>query len=133
MPKPKVALPERVLLRGTPIFIEGGKAAGSCGRGCPDSFNGATVLGFENHLNLFHENKRGLPQALARGLAVFFNSTIVDDNFRRFSGHTQVNATDLKQMKYPSRAALIELGEWAMQPGELTQTLIDEKLGTLTA
>ncbi len=99
----------------------------------PDSFDGAAVLGFENHLNLFHENKRGLPQALARGLAVFLNSTIVDDNFRRFSGHTQVNATDLKQMKYPSRTALIELGEWAMQQGELTQTLIDNKLGTLTA
>lgn len=99
----------------------------------PDSFDGAAMLGFENHLNLFHENKRGLPQALARGLAVFLNSTIVDDNFRRFSGHTQVNATDLKQMKYPSRTALIELGEWAMQQGELTQTLIDNKLGTLTA
>jgi len=99
----------------------------------PDLFDGAAVLGFENHLNLFHENKHGLPQALACGLAVFLNSTAVDDNFRRFSGHTQVNATDLKQMKYPSRANLIELGEWAMQQGELTQALIDEKLGTLIA
>lgn len=98
----------------------------------PDSFDGADVLGFENHLNLFHENKCGLPQALARGLAAFLNSTIVDDNFRRFSGHTQVNATDLKQMKYPSRATLIALGEWAMQQGELTQTLIDKKLGTIS-
>ncbi len=97
----------------------------------PDSFDGASVLGFENHLNLFHNNKRGLPQALAHGLAVFLNSTVVDDNFRRFSGHTQVNATDLKQMKYPSRAALIELGEWAMQQGELTQTMIDDKVATL--
>lgn len=97
----------------------------------PDSFDGAAVLGFENHLNLFHEKKRGLPRALAHGLAVFLNSTVVDDTFRRFSGHTQVNATDLKQMKYPSRAALIELGEWAIRQGELTQTLIDIKLGTL--
>lgn len=99
----------------------------------PESFDGATVLGFENHLNLFHEHKRGLPQALARGLAVFLNSTIVDDNFRRFSGHTQVNATDLKQMKYPSRATLIELGEWAMRQNELTQTLIDKQVAKLTA
>lgn len=99
----------------------------------PDSFDGAPVLGFENHLNLFHENKRGLPQALARGLAVFLNSTVVDENFRRFNGHTQVNATDLKQMKYPSREALMGLGKWAMQRGELTQTMIDEKLGTMTA
>lgn len=97
----------------------------------PASFDGAAVLGFENHLNLFHQNKGGLPQALAHGLAVFLNSTVVDDSFRRFSGHTQVNATDLKQMKYPSRATLIELGEWAMQQGALTQTLIDSKVGTL--
>ena len=97
----------------------------------PNLFDGVDVLGFENHLNLFHENKHGLPQELARGLAVFLNSAAVDENFRRFSGHTQVNATDLKQMKYPSRANLIELGEWAMQQSELTQRLIDEKLGTL--
>ena len=99
----------------------------------PNLFDGVDVLGFENHLNLFHENKHGLPQELARGLAVFLNSAAVDENFRRFSGHTQVNATDLKQMKYPSRANLIELGEWAMQQSELTQRLIDEKLGTLAA
>ena len=99
----------------------------------PGSFNGAAVLGFENHLNLFHENKHGLSQALARGLAVFLNSTIVDDNFRRFSGHTQVNATDLKQMKYPSRDALIQLGEWSKRHSEITQAMIDEQLGKLTA
>ncbi len=79
----------------------------------PGAFSDAHVLGFENHLNLFHENKRGLPERLARGLAVFLNTTAVDQNFRRFNGHTQVNATDLKLMKYPSREALIELGEWA--------------------
>ena len=99
----------------------------------PGMFDGVDVLGFENHLNLFHENKHGLPQALAHGLAVFLNSSVVDKNFRRFSGHTQVNATDLKQMKYPSRANLIVLGKWAMQQGDLTQKMIDEKLGTLTA
>lgn len=98
----------------------------------PDSFYNAPMLGFENHLNLFHENKHGLPQALAHGLAVFLNSTVVDDNFRRFSGHTQVNATDLKQMKYPSYTTLSALGEWAVQQGELTQTIIDNKIGSLT-
>jgi len=97
----------------------------------PNAFGDAPVLGFENHLNLFHENKRGLPEALARGLAVFLNTTAVDENFRRFNGHTQVNATDLKLMKYPSRETLIELGEWAMQQGALTQEQIDAKLGTL--
>ncbi|MDO8412728.1 MAG: Eco57I restriction-modification methylase domain-containing protein [Gallionellaceae bacterium] len=76
----------------------------------PKSFNDAEMLGFENHLNVFHENKRGLPEALARGLAIFLNTTAVDECFRRFNGHTQVNATDLRLMKYPSRAMLIALG-----------------------
>jgi hypothetical protein len=99
----------------------------------PAMFNDAPVLGFENHLNLFHENRHGLPQILAKGLAVFLNTTAVDDNFRRFNGHTQVNATDLKLMKYPSREALLKLGEWAMKNGELTQTMIDAQFEVLTA
>jgi adenine-specific DNA-methyltransferase len=99
----------------------------------PGTFGDAPVLGFENHLNLFHENKHGLPEPLARGLAVFLNTTAVDEHFRSFSGHTQVNATDLRLMKYPSRVALVQLGEWAVQQGTLTQDKIDAKLRTLTA
>lgn len=99
----------------------------------PDTFGDVELLGLENHLNVYHENKHGLPEALARGLAVYLNTTSVDENFRRSSGHTQVNATDLKMMKYPSRKALIELGEWAMRCGETTQTMIDEQLANLTA
>lgn len=99
----------------------------------PVVFNDALMLGFENHLNVFHENKCGLPQALAHGLVVFLNTTAVDKHFRCYSGHTQVNATDLKRMKYPSRENLIEFGEWAMQCGELTQLMVDIKFATLTA
>ena len=99
----------------------------------PSAFGDVPVLGFENHLNLFHENKRGLPQVLARGLSVFLNTTAVDENFRRFNGHTQVNATDLKLMKYPSRDVLTRLGEWSMQHRELTQEMIDAKVGAMVA
>jgi hypothetical protein len=98
----------------------------------PGTFGDAPLLGFENHLNVFHDNRRGLSEALTFGLATFLNTTAVDEAFRRFNGHTQVNATDLKMMKYPSRATLIELGEWAMQNGQLTQQQIDAKLGALT-
>ena len=77
----------------------------------PTSFPGADVLGFENHLNILHKHKHGLPEALARGLSVFLNATAVDECFRRFNGHTQVNATDLKLMKYPSCEILTALGE----------------------
>lgn len=99
----------------------------------PAAFGDHTVLGFENHMNLFHENKKGLPELLARGLAVFLNTTAVDESFRRFNGHTQVNATDLKLMKYPSREALTQLGKWAKQNSEVTQEMVDEQLGKLTA
>lgn len=99
----------------------------------PATFGDHSVLGFENHMNVFHENKHGLPEALARGLAVFLNTTAVDEYFRRFNGHTQVNVTDLKMIKYPSRDTLIELGKWAMQQETFTQEQLDARLGTLTA
>jgi adenine-specific DNA-methyltransferase len=70
----------------------------------------AEHVGFENHLNYFHEDGHGLPPTLARGLAAFLNSTAVDEFFRQFSGHTQVNATDLRNMHYPERSQLEELG-----------------------
>lgn len=63
-------------------------------------------VGFENHLNVFHEDKHGLPPFVARGLAVYLGSTFADRWFRRFSGHTQVNAGDLRALRYPSRATL---------------------------
>jgi hypothetical protein len=84
------------------------------------------VLGFENHLNVFHQGRHPLPENIARGLAVFLNSTAVDKYFRRFNGHTQVNATDLKRMKYPDREALSKLGVWAKANPEPSQELIDQ-------
>jgi adenine-specific DNA-methyltransferase len=62
--------------------------------------------GFENHINYFHVKGAGLPERLAVGLARFLNSEAVDTYFRTFSGHTQVNATDLRNLHYPSRAQL---------------------------
>ncbi len=97
----------------------------------PNTFGNARMIGIENHLNVYHENKHGLPEALARGLAMYLNSTSVDENFRRSSGHTQVNATDLRMMKYPSRKTLIAFGEWAISCNEPTQDMIDEQLKNL--
>jgi len=70
----------------------------------------AEWLGFENHLNYFHADGHGLERNLAVGLFAFLNSTVVDQYFRRFSGHTQVNATDLRKLAYPDRATLIAMG-----------------------
>ena len=38
----------------------------------PDAFN-SPMFGFENHLNVFHSGKQGIPENLARGLAVFLS------------------------------------------------------------
>lgn len=67
------------------------------------------LVGFENKLNVIHFKKKGLEKEVATGLSVFLNSTIFDKAFRVFSGHTQVNATDLRSMKYPSKSQLIEI------------------------
>ncbi len=97
----------------------------------PGTFPDAATLGFENHLNVFHTQKQGLSPTLAHGLSVFLNTTVVDENFRRFNGHTQVNATDLKRMRYPSRDTLMAIGAWAIAQHELTQSMIDAKLASL--
>lgn len=89
--------------------------------------------GFENHLNVLHANKGGLAPDVARGLAVFLNSTIVDRHFRTFSGHTQVNATDLRAMRFPDRKTLVRLGNWASKRSHLSQEAIDGYLEDLHA
>ncbi|KAF0098319.1 MAG: hypothetical protein FD187_3037 [bacterium] len=89
------------------------------------------LIAFENHLNVFHRAKQGLPEDLAWGLTAYLNCTAVDAYFRRFSGHTQVNATDLRRMRYPSRNALASLGRWARACGDVTQEELDEKVQTL--
>jgi len=71
---------------------------------------GASLTGFENHLNYFHRAGRGIAVSLAKGLMLYLNSTFVDSYFRQFSGHTQVNATDLRSLKYPTRHVLERLG-----------------------
>lgn len=70
----------------------------------------AKRVGFENHLNYYHINGDGVTRAVAKGLAVYLNSTLVDQYFRQFSGHTQVNATDLRSLRYPSIEQLKRLG-----------------------
>ncbi len=70
----------------------------------------APEVAFENHVNYFHSPGGGVPAALAKGLAAYLNSSLVDSYFRQFSGHTQVNASDLRSLPYPTRSALIALG-----------------------
>ena len=91
----------------------------------------AQMIGIENHLNVFHAKRQSISELLAYGLAAYLNATAVDTYFRRFNGHTQVNATDLRAMRYPNREALIALGEWAKGRASLSQDEIDERVNAL--
>ena len=84
----------------------------------------AEWVGFENHLNYFHASGYGLDRSLAVGLFAFLNSTVVDQYFRRFSGHTQVNATDLRTLLYPDRETLQAMGR-DLKTLDLSQDQID--------
>ena len=92
-------------------------------------------IGFENHLNVFHQDKKGLPAAVAKGLAVFLNSTLLDLYFRQFSGHTQVNATDLRMLYYPDIDTLIRIGEHVncgFPKQDKIDQILDEELDKMT-
>ena len=90
----------------------------------------ATLVGFENHLNYFHAKGKGMPERLAKGLALFLNSTLFDAYFRLFSGHTQVNATDLRKMRYPLKENLLRLGGYVqkqMPNQEIVDKIMEEE------
>lgn len=96
----------------------------------PIIFRDFQLLGFENHLNVFHFKKQSLQEEMALGLFVFLNSSLVDIYFRKFNGHTQVNATDLRTMKYPSKEILINFGCWVKKQKSISQQKIDAKVAT---
>ena len=87
----------------------------------------APFVGFENHLNYFHTAGSGITLGLAKGLAAFLNSSVVDSYFRQFSGHTQVNATDLRKLPYPSRRVLEKIGN-SLSDAQLPQKELDQLL-----
>ncbi|MBQ9001924.1 MAG: Eco57I restriction-modification methylase domain-containing protein [Eggerthellaceae bacterium] len=85
-------------------------------------------VGLENHLNFIHGGKprKVVPlgsEALSRGLALWLNTTYIDDWFRDVSGSTQVNAGDIKAMPCPPLESLEAIGgKW--RPG-ISQEEID--------
>jgi adenine-specific DNA-methyltransferase len=91
------------------------------------AFPGKERLGFENHLNVFHNRKHGLAAETAYGLAAYLNTHGLDRYFRSFNGHTQVNATDLRQLRYPNRKVLDKMGHWLMTNPDAVCEPLDEK------
>ena len=75
------------------------------------------------------ERRRIVAHVVSRMVSrAFLNSTAVDKYFRRFSGRTQVNATDLRRLRYPDLKDLKKLGLWVQAQERLTQDLIDKQV-----
>ena len=91
----------------------------------PGDFPGVDALAFENHLNVFSYGAGNLDKSLAYGLTAWLNTTYLDGRFRLFSGHTQVNATDLRNLPYPTAGQLRRMGELLEREGEWSQDIFD--------
>lgn len=90
-----------------------------------DSSLPGELIGFENKTNVFHIKKVGMDAALARGLYVYLNCTLLDKYYRQFGGHTQINASDLRSIHYPPLETLRKMGS-ALDSEVLSQNQIDE-------
>ena len=76
----------------------------------PDTIKSQWIA-VENHVNYIGNNDGLLKLTEAYGLAALFNSTLMDKYFRCLSGSTQVNATEIKLMKMPSRKIICQIGK----------------------
>ena len=83
-------------------------------------------IAFENHLNFVGCRDGSLDQVEAHGLALLFNSTVLDRYFRCISGNTQVNATEIRMLRLPSRETIRRMGGGFAQLDELNQKSVDE-------
>lgn len=84
---------------------------------------GSARIGLENHLNFIYARKGELDLDLARGLAAWFNSEIVDRYFRILNGNTQVNATEIRTMPTPPLSFLRKLGREPLTDAEIEERL----------
>ena len=91
----------------------------------PEQFKDQRI-GLENHLNYIgiKGEDMGLPEAF--GLAALFNSTLMDRYFRAISGNTQVNATEIRLLKLPSRDQIISIGKEVQRVKGYEQSAVDE-------
>jgi len=90
-----------------------------------DSSLPGELIGFENKTNVLHVMKTGMDASLARGLYIYLNCTLLDKYYRQFGGHTQVNASDLRSLHYPSAEVLRKMGD-ELGDDILNQTQIDD-------
>lgn len=89
-------------------------------------FNQFGLIGITNKLNYIGRKDEDISEIEASGLAALFNSTFMDNYYRCISGSTQVNATDVKILKFPFRKTIICIGEQVVKHKVLNNIIIDD-------
>ena len=76
-------------------------------------------LALENHINYVYHANRELTVDEVYGLTALFNSALLDRYFRIISGNTQVNATEIRAIKFPPLDLVAEIGEAVEDTGRV--------------
>ena len=83
------------------------------------------LIGFGNKTNYIGLVSGKLTTIEACGLAALFNSSFMDKYFRCISGNTQVNATEIRIMKFPTREQIKDIGSKAQNLKVFSTSKID--------
>lgn len=87
-------------------------------------------IGVENHLNYIYSIESDITKEELYGISAFLNSSIVDRYFRIINGNTQVNASDIRPLPFPSHRSIVELGKLILER-EITYEEVDNWLTNL--
>jgi adenine-specific DNA-methyltransferase len=83
-------------------------------------------VALENHINYIYHSERDLTDDETHGLVALFNSVLFDRYFRTLSGNTQVNATELRSMPFPTLEHVERLGANMRSCSDLSSTTVEE-------
>jgi adenine-specific DNA-methyltransferase len=84
------------------------------------------LIGFGNKTNYLGVIGEVLDNVEAYGLAAIFNSSFMDKYFRCISGNTQVNATEIRVMKFPNRQQVKDIGRQVQKLTSIATEEIDQ-------
>jgi adenine-specific DNA-methyltransferase len=84
-----------------------------------------SFVALENHLNYVYHAERELTLDETYGLTALFNSALLDRYFRTISGNTQVNATEIRSMKFPDLTLVAGIGRRVRELASLDRDAIE--------
>ena len=68
-------------------------------------------FGLENHVNYIWRPVEGLSREEGLGIMALLNSSLLDSYFRVMNGHTQVNASEINHLPFPTYETILQIGK----------------------